>query len=78
LALGPKTEIFYFAPPGIAKRQFQPPRRGSEIRKPRGRATGELFRLNLITNPKVSISGLQQLDLILKTNGVVALGGFTN
>ena len=32
LSLGPKPEILYFAPPGIAKKkQFRPPLRGGNI-----------------------------------------------
>ena len=45
--LGAKNQILYFAPPGITKRQFRPPRRGGEIRKPQGRAIGELFRFKI-------------------------------
>tara|TARA_R110002049_G_scaffold301845_1_gene494269 strand:+ start:6152 stop:6286 length:135 start_codon:yes stop_codon:yes gene_type:complete len=40
LASGPKTEILYFAPPGIAKRQFRPPPRGGKFGNPEAKPSG--------------------------------------
>tara|TARA_R110002126_G_scaffold3545_5_gene20339 strand:+ start:1413 stop:1697 length:285 start_codon:yes stop_codon:yes gene_type:complete len=40
LALEPKTEILYFAPPGIAKRQFRPPQRGDKFGNPEVEPSG--------------------------------------
>jgi hypothetical protein len=35
-----KTEILYFAPPGIAKKQFRPPPRGGMIGNPEAEPSG--------------------------------------
>ncbi len=37
---GPKTEILYFTPPEIAKRQFRPPPRGGKFGNPEAEPSG--------------------------------------